>query len=253
MRRSVGHLLLSLLLLCFPVGALATFDVTWGTSWDARPLQEILDDEYGVGAIDAATQYEGYLGGDADPGYWEDEGLTSFLIKEIAGHRNNNLLGWYEEDLSGPPIIDGIGDGIVFDGPAGAGTTVAITFDGGVTRFGFYMNPNGSGDGGGNAPEPELFFTNRFYNDEGPDGSGAIHAPYDGDPQCLIYNITHLRGGIPTYVLAWEDLDYGSPVTTSSSWTTTDNDFQDLVVEVQALSPVAVEQTTWGGVKALYR
>jgi len=159
----------SLLVVFIPLTALG-FDLTWGTSWDTRPLQEILDDEYGVD------------------------------------------------------------DGIVFDGPSGAGSTVSITFASGVTRFGFYMNPNGAGDGG-----------------------GAIHEPHDGDPQCLIYNITHLRGGVPTYVLAWEDLDYGSPVTPTYSWTARDNDFQDLVVEIQAISTVPIEQTTWGGVKALYR
>lgn len=234
--------------------ALATaFPVTFGTSWDNTPLQDILDAELGAGAIDVATDYEGYHAGDADPAYWEDLGLDGIIVREIAGFSNRNTLGWYAEDLGGVPVIDGVDDGIVFDGPLGSGDAATIVFPGGLTRFGFYLNPNGSQDGGANAPEPELFFTNRFYNDLGPDGSGSPHAPFDGDPQCLVFNITHLRGGVPTFILAWEDLDYGSPITPAYSWSATDNDYQDLVVEVQALSPVGVEPATWGGVKSLFR
>ncbi|MFH2054001.1 MAG: hypothetical protein ABIK96_16210 [bacterium] len=135
--------------LALPVLA-GAFEVTWGSSWDNVPLQTVLDNEYGPGAIEAATDYEGYLAGDADPAYWLD-------------------------------------------------------------------------------------------------------ASIDGDPQCLVYNITHLNGGIPTFVLAWEDLDYGSAIAPSYAWDKTDNDFQDIVVEIQALSPVPSESETWGGVKALFR
>lgn len=109
------------------------------------------------------------------------------------------------------------------------------------------MNPNGSRDAGANAREPEVFFTNRFYNDKGPHGSTTAHAPHDGDPQCLIYNVTHLYDS-PTFVLAWEDLDYGGAVGGE-----TDNDFNDMVVIVQALSPVENDDMTWSSVKSLYR
>ncbi len=243
---------LCLLILLIPAFASA-FDVTFGTSWDNVPLQDILDAEYGPGAIDVATQYEGYQVGDGDPTYWLDAGLDGLIIREIAGFRNRNTMGWYAEDLLGAPVIDGNDDGVVFDGPIGAGGTVTVNFPGGLTQFGFYLNPNGLQDGGANAPEPELFFTNRFYNDLGANGGGSPHAPFDGDPQCLVFNVSHLHGGVPTYILAWEDLDYGGPISPSYSWTTTDNDFNDLVVEIQAISPVATENSTWGGVKALFR
>lgn len=238
--------------LALPVLA-GAFEVTWGSSWDNVPLQTVLDNEYGPGAIDAATGYEGYLAGDADPAYWLDATIDGLIIREIAGFSPRNTLGWYAETLSGAPVIDGIDDGVVFDGPMGQGTTVTINFPGGLTQFGFYLNPNGTQDGGANASEPELFFTNRFYNDLGASGAGSPHAPFDGDPQCLVYNITDLNGGIPTFVLAWEDLDYGSPIAPSYAWDKTDNDFQDIVVEIQALSPVPSESETWGGVKALFR
>lgn len=253
MRRTGGHIVVAILFLMIPALAFAEFEVTWGSSWDNIPLQQILDDEYGVGAIDAATEYEGYLSGDGDPAYWVDTSLDGLMIREIAGHHRNNTLGWHADDLSGPPVIDGVDDGIIFDGPSGPGSTTTINFPNGLTQFGIYLNPNGSGDGGANAPEPEIFFANRFYNDIGPDGSGATHEPYDGDPQCLIYNITHLNGGTPTYVLAWEDLDYGSLVSPTGNWAFTDNDFNDLVVEIQAISPVKTESSTWGDLKALYR
>ena len=226
--------------------------MTFGSSWDNVPLQAVLDAEYGPGAIDVATGYEGYLPGDGDPAYWLDVALDGLIIREIAGFSGRNTMGWYAEDLSGPPVIDGVDDGVVFTGPMGAGTSVAISFPGGLTRFGFYLNPNGTEDGGGNAPEPELFFTNRFYNDLGANGGGSPHAPFDGDPQCLVFNITHLNNGIPTYVLAWEDLDFGGPITPGYTWDSTDNDFQDLVVEIQALSPVPNETSSWGSVKSLF-
>ena len=54
-------------------------------------------------------------------------------------------------------------------------------------------------------------------------------------------------------MLAWEDLDYGTSIAASYNWSKTDNDFNDLVIEIQAISPVGVETQTWGSVKALFR
>lgn len=244
--RTQTALIVCLCALTIPAAASA-FTVSWGSSWDHVSLQEVLDDEYGPGVINAATDYEGYDGTGADPAYWEDAGITGLVIREIAGYSNTNTLGWYKEDLMGVPMIDGIDDGVVVDGHISAGESVSITFPSGTTQFGFYMNPNGTGSSGVNAPEPELFFTNRFYNDLGPSGEGSAHAPFDGDPQCLIYNITHLNDGVPTYILAWEDLDYGG------ASNETDNDFQDFVVEIQAQSPVQNESASWGSVKAMFK
>jgi hypothetical protein len=251
MRHRIARIL-SLAMLISPSLASA-FDVTFGNSWDHVPLQQILDARYGIGAIDVATAYEGHSAGDADPAYWQDIAVAGLIVREVAGFSNRNTLGWYGETLTGAPVIDGVDDGVVFSGPLGAGATVSLTFPHGLTRFGFYLNPNGTLDGGAHALEPELFFTNRFYNDSGAGGGGAPHAPYSHDPQCLVFNITHLSGGVPTYVLAWEDLDYGANITPAYSWSTTDNDFNDLVVEIQARSPVGVENVSWGSVKALFR
>ena len=248
--RIVWYLSLAMLISPSLAGA---FEVTFGNSWDHVPLQQILDTRYGIGAIDVATAYEGHNAGDADPAYWQDISLRGLIVREVAGFSNRNTLGWYAETLSGRPVIDGLDDGVVFSGPMSAGATASIVFPNGLTRFGFYLNPNGTQDGGAYAPEPELFFTNRFYNDSGTGGGGAPHAPFTHDPQCLVFNVTHLYGGVPTFVLAWEDLDYGAPITPSYSWSSTDNDFNDLVVEIQAMSPVGVENASWGSVKALFR
>lgn len=241
---------LVLLLVLVAPAAQAQFTVTFGTSLDGVPLQQVLDDEYGVGTINALTDYEGYLAGDADPAYWEDLGAQSVIIREIAGYANTNTLGWYAETLSGAPVIDGIDDGVIFEGGMSAGDVAVVDFLT-VTRFGLYLNPNGDGDSV-NAPEPELFFTNRFYNDEGPDGSGSTHGPAGGDMQFLVYNVSALRGR-PAYVIAVEDLDYGSPLCAGVfDGACTDNDFNDLVFELQAESPVEESTSSFGRIKSLF-
>ena len=238
---------LAVLLLVSPAHA---FDVVMGVSWDNVSLQSVLDAEYGPGAIDVANDYVGANPGDPDPAYWEDFGIYGIIIREVAGYSPRNTFGWYEETFSAP-VIDGTDDGVIFDGPSGVGASTTVNFPSGVTTFSFYLNPNGT-LGANNAPEPELFFVNRFYNDLGTDGSGAIREPFDGDVQCLVYDITHLRNGVPTVVLAWEDLDYSGEITASAYAYATDNDFQDFVVEVSALSPVDLPVSSFSKIKSMY-
>lgn len=215
----------------------AVFEVTFGDSWDGIPLQEILDDMYGAGAVDAATGYEGYLCGDAITPYWLDNQVESWIVREVAGYANENMMGWYTETYD-MPTIDGVDDGVIFQGSDGPGASAVINLPG-VRRFGLWMNPRGAGDSA-NAPEPELFFTNRNYNDIGADGvMPPVNPPFDGDPQALIYNVTDLNNGVPTFIVAWEDLDYGSELAPDWAPGKTDNDFNDLVVEIRAASPVS--------------
>lgn len=234
-------------------GAARAMTVTMGGSWDGTSLQQILDSRYGVGVINVATDYEGHNPGDADPPYWQDTSIGGLIVREIAGYANTNTMGWYAETLTGRPVIDGFNDGVIFNGAMSQGAVAQVAFPNGLTRFGFWLNPNGGQGSGAWAPEPEMFFTNRFYNDIGTTGAGATHAPFDGDVQCLVFNISHLYNGIPTYIVAWEDLDYGSLISPAWTSTTTDNDFNDLVVEIQAASPVPVQTESWGSVKALFR
>ena len=64
----------------------------------------------------------------------------------------------------------------VGDEDDGDGAEVFLEFPSGTTKFGFYLNPQGWGSSC-NAPEPERFFTNRFYNGT-PVGD---HSSADGD------------------------------------------------------------------------
>ena len=150
---------------CLTTPALAVVPVVFGTSWDgaSNRLQDIVYAAYGAGRVDCVRDYIGALPGDSDPFFWVDNQFSALLVKEVAGNANRNTLGWYLED-GHMPAIDGIDDGVVFSGPAVAGATALIHFDHPMTKFGFWLNPNGK-YGVINAPEPEKFYTNRFYNE----------------------------------------------------------------------------------------
>jgi hypothetical protein len=235
---------------CLTTPAHAIVPVVFGQSWDGptNTLQKIVDSVYGPGRIDVAHDYIGAHPGDPDPWFWVDNQFSALLLREIAGNANRNVVGWYLEN-GHPPVIDGVDDGVVFDGPAGSGTTRVVIFPHTMTRFGFYMNPNGPGDAI-NAPEPEKFFTNRLYNDRGPDGSGAVHAPFDGDVEALVFDIS--RWTSPnTWLVCFEDLDTGA--NPAPCCTPTDNDFNDFVFEVTAFGATPTIPLTFGALKARYR
>lgn len=228
----------------------AAFPVIWGTSWDgpSNELQKIVDARYGVGAINVQTDYIGFHVGDPDPFEWLDDGFDALIIKEVAGNANHNFVGWYKDD-GVVPVIDGVDDGVVFNGPANSSNPPVFITLGGVQRFGFYMNPNGTG-GATNAPEPELFFSNRFYNDLGPSGAGALHAPFDGDVQVLVYDVARWRGA-NTWLVCIEDLDSGA--NPSPCCSTTDNDFNDFVFEVNAVGVTPAKRLTMGSLKRRFQ
>lgn len=230
--------------------ALAAHAVVFGQSWDgaANRLQALLDNTYGVGAIDVETDYIGHDAGDIDPWFWVDSSFRSFLVREVAGNADYNVLGWYEESET-RPVIDGVNDGVVFDGPSGAGTTTVITFSKPMTKFGFYLDPNGPGDIPF-APQPERFWTNRRFNDPGPNGT-AIHAPFDGDVQALVFDISTIVGVPNTWLVCFEDLDSG--LQPSACCASTDNDFNDLIFEVQAFGATPAAPLTFGQLKKIYR
>lgn len=246
-RYFVSGLGLAVLIAASPVSA--QVNVVFGTSWDspANSLQNIVDNRYGAGNIDCPNDYIGKNVGDPDPFGWEDVEFDALLVREVAGYANNNILGWYK-DAGVMPVIDGIDDGVVFNGPEGVGATHLIPL-GGSTKFGFYLNPNGTG-GATNAPEPELFFSNRTYNDQGPNGSGAIHSPTGGDVQAVIFDVSSFSAP-NTWLVCFEDLDSGANPAPCCS--PTDNDFNDLVFEVTALGVVPATASTMGRLKAMYR
>jgi len=237
-------------LLALPALAHAQVAVTFGTSWDGpgTSLQDIIDGHYGPGVLNAATDYIGHDLGDPDPFAWEDQKFEALIVREISGYENSNVVGWYEE-TNAAPVIDGSADGVVFTGSEGAGATHMVFFPG-LIKFGFYLNPNGAGDAN-NAPEPETFFTNRLFNDQGPDGSGAIHAPFGGDVQALVYDLSDYYHQPNVWLVAFEDLDTGA--NPQPCCTDTDNDYNDFVFEVRAIGTTEAVSTSLGRLKALYR
>jgi len=253
--RSVAGRLAALFIiaaLCVAVPSHATVTIVWGDSWDGptMDLQHIVDGLYGPGLINVKTDYLGAKPGDPDPWFWIDDHFSALLVKEVAGNANYNLVGWYEETGSAPVLKgDGVHDGVIFDGPSGSGATALVNFSKPMTRFGFYLNPNGTRDAT-NAPEPEKFFTNRFYNDLGPDGSGALHAPYNGDVQAVIYDLSGIKG-TNTWLVCFEDLDSGA-VPGAFKTAQTDNDFNDFLFEVTAFGATPVQPLTFGALKAKY-
>jgi len=140
-----------------------------------------------------------------------------------------------------------VDDGVVFTGPMGQGSSTVVNFPG-AQPFGFYLNPKGTGNSI-NAPEPELFFSNRLFNDLGPDGSGAIHEPFDGDVQMLVFDVSAFTEPY-TWCVAVEDLDYGADPDPDCCYPT-DNDFNDLVFEVTVIGAVPVQTVSFGKLKML--
>jgi hypothetical protein len=149
------------------------------------------------------------------------------------------------------PVLknDGVDDGMIFDGPAGAGATAIVNFSKPMTRFGFYLNPNGPRDAT-NAPEPEKFYTNRLFNDAGPDGSGALHVPLGGDMQALVYDVSRFRGA-DTWLVCFEDLDSGANPGPPGH-AQTDNDYNDFIFEVTAYGATPVQPLSFAALKAKY-
>lgn len=234
--------------LALPAAA-GVVSVTLGTSWDgpSHTLQKIVDARYGVGAINVQTDYMGAHPTDPDPWFWIDNKLSALLVTEVAGNADYNVLGWYQENGS-KPIIDGIDDGIIFNGSASQGAVSYVTFDKPMTRFGFYLNPNGPLDAPF-AAEPEKFYSNRFYNDLGPNGGTALHAPFDGDVQALVFDVS--RFTTPnTWLVCFEDLDAGS--NPSPCCDGTDNDYNDFVFEVTAFGATPTVPMTFGALKSKY-
>ena len=230
----------------------AVVPVVFGSgSWDGPSLglQNIVDNVYGAGAINIETDYIGHHPGDIDPWFWVDNTFTAFLVREVAGNASRNVLGWYEETGT-KPVIDGVKDGVLFDGPSSSGTTAVFSFSHPMTHFGFYLDPNGP-YGAPYAPQPEVFFTNRLFNDRGPDGSGAVHPPTDGDVQALVYDISGVVGVANTWLVCFEDIDSGP--NPSKCCSTTDNDYNDLVFEVHAFGATPALPMSFGELKRLYR
>lgn len=225
--------------------------VAMGASWDGpgHDLQGIVDSYIGIpGAIDVRTDFIGAHAGDLDPWFWVGGRVPAFLITEVAGNSATNELGWYLETFA-RPVIDGLDDGIVFDGPSSDGADVTIVFPSSSTKFGFYLDthtlvqtPEG--------PRDQVFFTDRMLNDAGPAGAGAIHGVTDGDVQALVFDVSEWKGP-NTWLVCFEDSDAGALIQPCCDGT--DADYNDVVFQVRASGATPAILTTFGAIKSIYR
>lgn len=239
-------LLCTVALLPAPARAASPVPVMFGASWDppGQSLQNIVDAYLGApGLLDVQTDFIGAHVGDVDPWFWVGSGFPALLISEVAGNANTNQLGWYEE-TGAVPVIDGFGDGVVFGGGDGGGTNVVVVMPGSTIRFGFYLDP------APNSPSAhQRFFTNRFLNDLGPHGAGAQHAPFDGDVQAIVFDVSRWKGP-NTWLVCFEDLDAGNPITACCSGT--DDDYNDMVFQVSALGATPARTLSFGELKTRF-
>lgn len=229
-----------------PAHAASPIPITFGSSWDppSQSLQTILDTYLGVpGALDVHADFIGAKPGELDPWFWVGSSFPALLVSEVAGNANTNQLGWYVETLT-MPAIDGINDGVVFSGAESGGANAIVVLPSGTTKFGFYLDPAPWNPGA-----HQRFFTNRFHNDVGPNGAGAVHAPFDGDVQAIVFDVSRWKGP-DTWLVCFEDIDSGRAITPCCAGT--DNDFNDLVFEVTALGATPARALTFGALKARY-
>jgi hypothetical protein len=236
----------------------AVVTVVFGDSWGgpSRSLQAVVDGLYGAGQIDVAADFVGARAGDPDPWFWYDNRFSALLVTVVSGNGVYGQVGWYEEKTKTPVLRDnGIHDGSLFDGQVKTGAVAVVRFRKPVSRFGFYLirsRPGEAiGDGSsGDSHWPKRFFTNRSFNDPGPDGAGALHPPSGGDVQALIFDLSSLKGQ-GTWLVCFEDDDSGA-MPGPRDQAQTDNDYSDLVLEVTALAKTDVESLSFGEFKAKY-
>ena len=236
-----------------PALAAPAIPVVFGTTWDgpANSLQNIVDAYTGVpGALNVQTDFVGGHSGDQDPWFWVGRSFPALMITEVAGHANTNELGWYKETFA-MPVLDGVDDGVVFTGLQGGGASALITFPSGTQKFGFYLNTHQTITTPAGAKN-QVFYTDRFLNDIGPNGYAATHAPYDGDVQALVFDVSQWKGP-NTWLVCFEDVDSGNPVSPVWGPNATDNDYNDLVFEVTAFGATPVRALSFGALKARYR
>jgi hypothetical protein len=243
-----------------PVGvpvshAASPVPVAMGASWDGtnNDLQHIIDVYLGApGLVNVQTDYVGAHAGDLDPWFWVGSTIPTYLVTEIAANSNVNEVGWYRETFVKPVLTgDGLHDGVVFNGPQGAGQSALVTFPSGTQKFGFYLDthqtfsmPSGS--------QEEIFFTNRFYNEPGYRGEAPTHAPYDGDVQALVFDVHEWKGD-NTWLVCFEDIDSGAPITPAWACDRTDDDYNDFVFLVTAYGATPAKTTSFGALKSRYR
>ena len=217
------------------------------SSWDGPDytLQKIVDAQFGPGKIDVQHDYVGAHQGDLTTWFWVGSHINALMITEIAGNRDHNVLGWYKE-LGGKPALDGINDGVVFSGlqSNGASNVVTLSNDNNArVKFGFYLDTS---DGHPSDAQP-VFYTNRTFNT-----LATSHAPYGGNVQALVYDVSSVINVPNSWLVCFEDRNTGLPTSATYDPTKNDNDYNDLVFIVTALGATPNATLSFGQLKTRY-
>jgi hypothetical protein len=153
-------------------------------------------------------------GGAADPAFtFLSAGASTGALKiEIAGNASHNVFGWYDTTLP----ASGSNLHIIFAGSDTAGATATFTPS---SSYGFYLDDTVVGD---------TWFTNTSLNTQ---GSGNQHFAVFSSDQT-------------NYWIGMEDLPFcktTNPCTVGGSKSTSDRDYNDMIVEISPV-PAAVPE-----------
>lgn len=217
-----------------------------GSSRDGtfNDLQKKLDRHLGAGRINARADFIGARSGDPDPWYWINPN-RSMVVTLIDRESPLARIGWYAEDHGAPRL-----EGTIIEKASTRGDARALRLPSSVSRFGFYLCCSTPGKGGSSPAREFTSYTNRLFNSPGPDGIGAQHAPYDGDVQMLVYDISRWVGP-QTWLIACETSDSGSNIGHGPD--DSDNDYSDFIFTVSGVSTTPTAQTTFGRLKSRFR
>jgi hypothetical protein len=271
-----------LLLLCFATICGATtalgapIPVTFG---DAHSLQSLVDRRYGSNHIDVTRDYIGARVNDIDPWFWVSNPSGVVRVNVVKRDADLSVVGFYLENGGQPMVPNGAE---LFFGPPSLPEQAIVVLPGLRARFGFYVDSPFPGPASGGPPgATKRFYTNRLFNDRGPDGNGAIHPPLNGDVQALIFDVSPWAGP-DTWLVCFDDLDtggfaaegarganpkLGASLSVQRARDDDDGDadddpdgrevegfdFDDAVFEVKADGATLVRFVTFGGLKLLYR
>ncbi len=251
---------LALLVITSPCLAASPVSVVMGASRDGtlHELQKKVDRLVGPGRINVRTDYLGARTGDPDPWFWLNPGraMELTLVDRKSPHGS---VGWYAE-RGVTPVLDGVDDAVVLEGWQFKGSSSAFRLPTSVERFGIFVVQRavvGAGVAAGTAALEEsatfeefTTFSNRLWNDPGDSGTGATHAPFDGDMQMLVYDISRWVGP-QTWLVACESSDSGRHV--GHGLDDTDNDFSDVLLTISGVGTTPTVGTSFGRLKSRFR
>ena len=240
-----------LLVTSLPAVAVSPVTVTIGPSRDGvlHDLQRVVDGYFGPGRIDVRTGYIGARAGDPDPWMWSTVPGKSVLLTLLEKKHQSGTIGWYGEQGS-VPLLDGLDDGLVLERSRLRATPISLRMPTPVRRFGFYVAREPGGAGIDGDPDAYTFFSNRVLNVANSSTTKASHAPWDGNVQMLVYDLSRLVAP-DTWLVACEYSNTGRAIGVDDG--ESDNDYSDILFIVSGVGVTPTQTSTFGRLKALYR